>query len=318
MKRHGQKVEGPIPLSRLNNEVKQKKTFEKGDGMKGWIVFLMGVLLFACASSKDVRILDNDLDKLQSRINILQKESNFTKNEISDLRAENQNLKADLSLRLENLQSEIRTLSASLEEYKEFLNKPSKEMDRFKEEMEGRLRTFEEKGKPEEEKFKDIEDRIKGLDGKTTGLTSKPMESERLAPTKEIPAELKGVSTGMGDLYKDAYETFYKGNLEGARRKFEAFLKQYPNTVLSGNAQFWIGETYYQKKDFEKAILEYEKAITQYPEGGKIPVALFKEALAFLELGDKGNAGRLLRGVIERFPHSDQAEMAKKKLEAIK
>lgn len=286
--------------------------------MRAWIIFLIGLLLLACASSKDVRILDRDLDTLQSRINILQKENNSTKNEISDLRAENQNLKADLSLRLENLQSEIRTLSTSVEEYKEFLNKPSKEMDRFKEEMEGRLRTFEEKGNPEEEKFRDIEDRLKGLDGKKTRLTSKLMESESLAPTKEIPAELKVVSTGMGDLYKDAYETFYKGNLEGARRKFEAFLKQYPNTELSGNAQFWIGETYYQKKDFEKAILEYEKAITKYPETGKIPAALFKEALAFLELGDKGNAERLLRRVIERFPHSDQAEIAKKKLEAIK
>ncbi|HYA92775.1 MAG TPA: tol-pal system protein YbgF [Thermodesulfobacteriota bacterium] len=286
--------------------------------MKRLIVFLMGTLLFACVSSKDVRILDKDLDKLQSRINILQKENSSTKNGISDLRAENQNLKADLSLRLENLQSEIRTLSTSVEEYKEFLNKPSKEMDRFEDEMEGRLRTFEEKGKPEEEKFRDIEDRLKGSDRKTTGLTSKPMESERLAPTKEILAELKGVSTGMGDLYKDAYETLYKGNLEGARRKFEAFLKQYPNTELSGNALFWIGETYYQKKDFEKAILEYEKAITQYPESGKIPAALFEQALAFLELGDKTDAGGLLKKVIERFPHSDQAEMAKKKLEAIK
>ena len=144
------------------------------------------------------------------------------------------------------------------------------------------------------------------------------MESEKLTSTKEAPAEIKGVSTGMGDLYKDAYETFQKGDLEGARRKFEAFLKQYPNTELSDNAQFWIGETYYLKKDFEKAILEYEKAIVKYPEGDKIPAALFKQALAFLELGDKTNARNLLRRVIERYPQSDQAEMAKKKLETIK
>jgi tol-pal system protein YbgF len=144
------------------------------------------------------------------------------------------------------------------------------------------------------------------------------MESERLASTKEIPTELKGVSTGMGDLYKDAYETFHKGNLEGARRKFEAFLKQYPNTELSDNAQFWIGETYFLKKDFERAILEYEKAMVKYPEGDKIPAALFKQALAFLELGDKANTRNLLKRVIEKYPHSEQAEMAKKKLETIK
>ena len=122
----------------------------------------------------------------------------------------------------------------------------------------------------------------------------------------------------MGNLYKVAYETYQKGDVEGARKKFEAFLKQYPNTELSGHAQFWIGETYYQKKDYEKAILEYEKAITKYPEGSKVPAALYKQGLAFLELGDKTSARNLFKRVIERFPRSEQAEMAKKRLEAMK
>jgi tol-pal system protein YbgF len=286
--------------------------------MKGWIVFLIGLLIFGCASNKDVQIMDKEIDKLHSQINILQKDNASTKNELSESRAENQRLKTDLTLRLENLQSEMRTLSTGIEEYKELLKRPSKEMDRFKEDMEGRWRGWEERRKTQEERIKEIEDRLKGLDGKTAGSTSKPMESERLASTKEVPTELKGVSTGMGDIYKDAYETFHKGDLEGARRKFEAFLKQYPNTELSDNAQYWIGETYYLKKDFERAILEYEKAIVKYPEGDKIPAALFKQALAFLDLGDKANARNLLKRVIEKYPRSEQAEMAKKKLETIK
>jgi len=294
------------------------KNFRKGDGMKGWIVFSIGLVLFGCASTKDVQILDKELDKLNSQINTLQKENDSTKNEISNLKTENQKLKTDLALRLENLQSEMRILTTGNEEYKELLKRPSKEIDRIKEEMESRSKILEERRKTQEEKIKEIEDRLRGVNGKTTGSTSKPMESERLASTKEIPTELKGVSTGMGDLYKDAYETFHKGNLEGARRKFEAFLKQYPNTELSDNAQFWIGETYFLKKDFERAILEYEKAMVKYPEGDKIPAALFKQALAFLELGDKANTRNLLKRVIEKYPHSEQAEMAKKKLETIK
>jgi tol-pal system protein YbgF len=146
----------------------------------------------------------------------------------------------------------------------------------------------------------------------------KQAESEELSPTKEALSEIKGAFPEMGDLYKDAYDTFQKGDLEGARKKFEAFLKQYPNAELSGNAQFWIAETYYQKKDFDKAVLEYEKVMAKYPESGKIPAALFKQALAFLELGDKTNARNLLNRVIERFPGSDQAKMAKKKMETMK
>jgi tol-pal system protein YbgF len=286
--------------------------------MKGWSVLLTGLLFFGCASTRDVQILDGEIDRLQSQINVLQKENDSGKKEISDLREENQKLKADLSLQLGNLQSEVRMLSTNIREYQQLLKRPSNEMDRIKEEMEGRLKTLEERRKDQEEKIKELEDRLKAQEAKTPGSGSPPTESEKLASTKEIAAELKGISTGMGDLYKDAYETFYKGDLEGARRKFEAFLKQYPNTELSDNAQFWIGETYYLKKDYERAILEYEKAIVKYPEGDKIPAALFKQALAFLELGDKTNARNLLKRVIEKYPHSDQAEMAKKKLETIK
>ncbi len=285
---------------------------------KMWICLPLLVFLVGFATTRDVQILDREIDRLQSQINNLQKETNSNKDQISELKAENQRLKADLSLQLENLQSENRTLSTSIEEYKELLKRPSKEMDRIREEMEGRLKILEERRRNQEEKLREIENRLKESNGKAAGSGSKPMDLEKSASAKEIPTELKGVSTGMGDLYKDAYETYHRGDLEGARRKFEAFLKQYPNTELSDNAQFWIGETYYLKKDYERAILEYEKAIVKYPEGDKIPAALFKQALAFLELGDKTNARNLLKRVIEKYPHSEQAELAKKKLETLK
>jgi tol-pal system protein YbgF len=295
-----------------------QKHFRKGEGMKRWIVFLIGLLLFGCASSRDVRTLDKEMDKLYSQVNALRKENDLTKSDLSDLRAENQRLKTDLSLRLENIQSEMQSLSTDIQEYKEFLKRPLKDVTHMKDDMEGRLKSLEERRRNQEEKIKELEDRLKAPEPRASGPGPKPIESDKSASTKETFAELKGISTGMGDLYRDAYETFYKGDLEGSRRKFEVFLKQYPNTELSDNAQFWIGETYYLKKDYERAILEYEKAIVKYPEGDKIPAAIFKQALAFLELGDKTNARNLLRRVIEKYPRSDQADVAKKKLETVK
>ncbi|HUL29372.1 MAG TPA: tetratricopeptide repeat protein, partial [Thermodesulfobacteriota bacterium] len=265
------------------------KTFVR---MKMGIVLSIGVFLLGCASVRDVRILDNEVDKIYSNLNTLQKENKALDNKISALSAENQKLRTDLLFRIENLQSEIRTLSTGVEEYKDYLNRPSKEIGRVKEDVEGRLKALEErrknleeKSKAQDEKIKEMEDRLKGMEGKV-----KQAESEKPAPAKEASPEGKGTSPGMGNMYKVAYEAFQKGDMEGARKKFEVFLKQYPNTELSGHAQFWIGETYYQKKDFEKAILEYEKTITKYPEGSKVPAALFKQGLAFLELGDKANA----------------------------
>jgi len=307
--------------------------------MRGCFILLFIMSLYGCATTEDVRILDREIYRLNSQLNTLQKEKDSLKTEVqkeipalkTDLGSETKKLQADLLLRVEALQSQILTLSTDVEEYKEFLKRPSKEIDRVREDIALRIRTVEEKDKTAEERnrvqedrirtiedrIKRIEDQLKMIGGKIDQIASKQIEEEK-TPKGEASVDVKGLSTGAGDLYKDAYETFQKRDLEGARKKFEAFLKQYPNIELSGNAQFWIGETYYQKKDFERAILEYEKAITKYPETGKIPAALFKQALAFLELGDKKSARNLLRRVIERFPHSDQTEMAKKKLETIK
>jgi tol-pal system protein YbgF len=331
----------------------KEENLQAFEGMKKSIILVLGVLIFGCAA-EDIQILDQDMRRSQSQLNLIQKENDTLKKEVaalqkksqedsSSFQTETQRAQADLQLRIDNLQSEVRILSTGIEEYKDYLKKPAREIDRVKEDVAVRTRILEERGKAFEEKNriledrinvygeknKAIEDRLKGLEikiaelvAKTAELSSKLAEAEKAAvarePQREPPAEVKGVSTNVADLYKDAYETFQKGNAEGARRKFEAFLKQYPNTELSDNAQFWIGETYYLKKDFEKAILEYEKAIVKYPEGDKIPAALFKQALAFLELGDKTNARNLLKRVMERYPQSEQAEMAKKRLDTIK
>jgi tol-pal system protein YbgF len=293
------------------------KTFGR---MRTLAILPIGMLVFGWASMKDVQVLDREIGKIYSELDALRKENKSLENKIAVLSEENQKLKAELLFRLQSVQSEVRILSTGIEEYKDYLKKPSKEIGRVKEDVEVRLRileerrkSLEEKNRIQEEKMKEMEERLKAAEGKI-----KETESAKSSPAREASLETKGLPAGMGDIYKDAYEAFQKGNYEGARKKFEAFLKQYPNTELSGNAQFWIGETYYQKKDFERAILEYEKTITKYPEGGKISAALFKQALAFLELGDKTNARNLLKRVIEKFPHSDQADMAKKRLEAIK
>jgi len=311
--------------------------------INGVVLFSIVSLLWGCATRRDVVVLDRETSRLSSQVTTQQKEKeslqkdmeNLQKDfktlqkEMSDLKTsvpgEAKKAQADLLLRLENLQTEVRTLRTGIEEYKELSQKPSREMDRLKENMALRTKALEDKEKILEERDKNLEERTKGMDERLKGLeakigqlASKQLEIEGALRTKEASVESKGASTRTGDLYKDAYETYQKGDYEGARRKFEAFLKQYPNTELSDNAQFWIGETYYAKKDYEKAILEYEKAIAKYPEGDKIPAALLKQALAFLELGDKTNGRNLLKRVIERYPQSEQAEQAKKRLEAIK
>jgi len=128
---------------------------------------------------------------------------------------------------------------------------------------------------------------------------------------------IKG-KTDKESIYALAYETFKEGKYEKASGEFENFLKQYPDTEYSDNAQFWIGECYYFENKYEKAILEYEKVIKNYPKGNKVPYALLKQGFSFLNLGDKSSAKLILQQIIKNYPDTNQARIAREKLVEIK
>lgn len=119
-------------------------------------------------------------------------------------------------------------------------------------------------------------------------------------------------------LYAKAKKLFDKGEYEDARELFRSFLKQYPKSKKAGNAQFWLGEIYYHEKWYEKAILEYQKVIENYPEGDKTPGALLKQGFAFLNLDDEANARLILKELIRKFPDSKEANVAKNKLKILR
>jgi tol-pal system protein YbgF len=104
------------------------------------------------------------------------------------------------------------------------------------------------------------------------------------------------------------------GKLKDARRKFQELLRRFPTSQLADDAQYWIGETYYLEKRYDKAILEYDKVVINYAKGDKVPGALLKQGFAFLALGDKASAKQLLNQLVGEHPDSDEAKTARSRL----
>jgi TolA-binding protein len=59
--------------------------------------------------------------------------------------------------------------------------------------------------------------------------------------------------------------------------------------------------------------LSYETLIKEYPHNEKVPGALLKQGLSFAEIGDKKTAKVILDKLIEKYPDSREAALAKKK-----
>jgi tol-pal system protein YbgF len=115
-------------------------------------------------------------------------------------------------------------------------------------------------------------------------------------------------------LYGYAKKLFDQGDLETSRIQFENFINKYPDSKNADNARFWVADSYYAEKWYEKAILEYQKVLENYPNSNKNAAARLKQGYAFAALGEKANARLILKELITRYPNSQEAKYAKEKL----
>lgn len=120
------------------------------------------------------------------------------------------------------------------------------------------------------------------------------------------------------DLYAFAKRRLDQGDYETARATFARLLQQYPKSENADNAQFWIGESYYQEKWYDKAILEYQEVIEKYPKGNKVAAAYLKQGFAFEKIGDKTNAQVVLKELIRKYPNAREAQIASDKLKTMR
>ncbi len=139
----------------------------------------------------------------------------------------------------------------------------------------------------------------------------------------DVPSPVGTPGTDNADkseagMYKSSKNLLDNGDNEGARKGFEAFIKAFPGSTNADNAQFWIADSYYRDKWYEKAILEYQKVIETYSTGNKVPAALLKQGYAFANLGEKGNARLILKELIRKYPGTSEAKIAAEKLGALK
>jgi tol-pal system protein YbgF len=154
-----------------------------------------------------------------------------------------------------------------------------------------------------EQTMASIDERLAAIE-KATGKLPPEKADKEPEPKKETPE----------DVYEAALDTYKDSQYDEARQMMEAFIKEYPEHTLAGNAQFWIAETYYADKNYADAILAYEDLLQKHKGHGKVPAALLKQALSFLEMGDKKAARGILRELIENHPDAEQAKTAKEKL----
>jgi tol-pal system protein YbgF len=153
-------------------------------------------------------------------------------------------------------------------------------------------------------KVDELELRLQKIEQSIASAKQESLSSSPLPPTQTDAA-----------LLSDGEEKLNKKSYAAARESFSLLLQRKPASTLADEAQFYVAESYFGEKWYEKAILEYQVVISKYTKSSKRPAALYKQALSFELTGDAVNAKARFKDLVNIYPASSQAALARKKLQ---
>jgi tol-pal system protein YbgF len=215
---------------------------------------------------------------------------------MSALQKSMQDVQANSGARLDTMSTQVQGLSDNLEEIKSRLGKLNQQLV-------------------------DLQNTVQSLDAKISGTSPStpaagnvPQPTGGTLPTSGAPS---GPAPSADTLYSNGLRDITSGKYALARQEFQDYLKYYGDTDLASNAQFYLGEIAYSERNYDQAVSEFDKVLTNYPKSFKLAPARLRKGMALIELGQKTAGVRELRDVIKRFPGTEEERKARAKLKEL-
>lgn len=120
------------------------------------------------------------------------------------------------------------------------------------------------------------------------------------------------------DTYNQAFAALREGAYQDAIADFQRFLAEYPNSSLSSEAYYWLGESYYVTRNFEQARQTLLTLGARYPDSNKVPDTLLKLGYIYSELGDNTKSREVLEKLVASYPDSLPADLAQRHLRVLR
>lgn len=108
-------------------------------------------------------------------------------------------------------------------------------------------------------------------------------------------------------LYERSNESLLRRQFGDAEAGFRTFLQKYPDHALAGNAQYWLGETFYAQSDFRQAAQAFLQGFKKYPDGRRAPDSLLKLGISLNRLGQTQQACSAFATVDANYPKAVDA-----------
>ena len=200
--------------------------------------------------------------------------------------------------RLNQLQQANTMLTGQLEQLQYRNQQLQQQMEKMQADYEYRLEQMEKGG------------------GRPGGPPPRPnMQAAAPPPPASAPPSTAAPSAAAGadQMYNDAFKKLQDGDYAGAERGFKAFLQSNPKHTLAGNAQYWLGETYYARRDYQNAMTAFAEGYKVYKASPKGPDNLLKLGVTLAVLGRKPDACAVFAKFSQDYPRA--TDLQKRRVE---
>ncbi|MFZ5779708.1 MAG: tol-pal system protein YbgF [Pseudomonadota bacterium] len=192
--------------------------------------------------------------------------------------------------RLNQLQQAITVLTGQLEQLQHRNQQLQQQLEKMQADYEFRLEQVE-----------------KGAGGRSSSAGPSRSAAPQAAARPSAagaPSPSAASSSNADQLYHDAFKKLQDGDYAGAERGFKSFLQSHPKHSLAGNAQYWLGETYYARRDYQNAMAAFAEGYKVYKTSAKGPDNLLKLGVTLAVLGRKTDACAVFAKFSQDYPRA--------------
>jgi tol-pal system protein YbgF len=220
----------------------------------------------------------------------------------------------NLELRIDQLENQMRTMTGSLEEVTYSVDQLKRRVDKLVGDVDQRLTQLEHPGAAPSGPAVAANAPPSPAAGAGANPAAPPSQGGNLvAPPANAqtasrtpqPAAPQGGTLPTGsaqDQYNYAFGLLRQADYPAAEQALRSFVQRYPNDALAGNAQYWLGETYYVRKDYNNAAATFAEGYRKYPQSGKAADNLLKLGMSLGNIGQKKEACLTFSQLAHDFP----------------
>lgn len=285
------------------------------------VAVALTVLAAPSVLAQDTRAMTDRLQRLETEVRTLQQQVFQGRAPAAGAPATFGEGGIALNGRVQQIEDDIRRLTGQIEELNFQMGRINARLERMTSDIEFRLEELEKRGtgapaaaaRPGQA----------GVPPASQAQAAAPPQPQQLRPPGQgqasapltPPAAQQGQRPGQApaataslpqgtpqDQYEFAFDLLTRAQYPQAEAALRQFVTTHPQHQLAGNAQYWLGETFYVRNQFEEAARQFLVGYQRYPQNSKAPDNLLKLGMSLAALNRRDDACAALGRFQSEYP----------------